>query len=82
MATAISNIQQPELYFGFVSAIGVDLKPTLAAFRNFLEREGYTVIDLRVSDSFDFLKDVVAPKKKLVQRQHLRVCPERSYRIA
>ncbi len=66
MATAISNIQFPELLFGFVSPVGVDLKPAVAAFRRFLEGEEYTVEEIKVTDTFDFFKDVIAPKKTLV----------------
>lgn len=66
MATAISNIAFPELLLGFVSAIGVDLKPTIAAFRNYFEQEGYTVIEIKVTDAFHLLKDVIRPKKALV----------------
>ncbi|MEP7173480.1 MAG: anti-phage dCTP deaminase [Aestuariivirga sp.] len=66
MATAISTIKFPELLFGFVAAIGVDLKPTIAAFRQYLEGENYDVIEIKATDAFNFLKNVVKPKKTLV----------------
>jgi hypothetical protein len=43
MATPISTIEFPELVFGFVAPIGVDLLPTVAALRHFLEGERYQV---------------------------------------
>jgi deoxycytidylate deaminase len=66
MATAISNIKFPELLFGFVSAIGADAKPTVDSFRHYLTGEGYTVIEIKVTDLFQLLKDVIRPKKPLV----------------
>jgi deoxycytidylate deaminase len=66
MANVISNIKFPELMFGFVAAIGVDLKPTVAAFRLYLENEGYKVIEIKVTESFNILKDIIKPKKELL----------------
>jgi deoxycytidylate deaminase len=66
MANVISTIRFPELLFGFVAAIGVDLKPAVAAFRLYLENEGYKVIEIKVTDSFGWLKNVIKPKKELL----------------
>jgi deoxycytidylate deaminase len=66
MANAISTIQFPELLFGFVSAVGVDLRPIISAFRSCLEAEDYEVVEIKVTDTFQLLKDVVRPKRALV----------------
>ena len=65
MATAILNINNPELFFGFVTAIGVDIQPSIASFKRYLEAEGYHVIPIRVTDAFDLLKGIVVPIQKL-----------------
>jgi len=53
---AIPKISFPELFFGFVSPIGVDVNPSIAAFRQFLTGEGYHVEEIRVTDVFKFFR--------------------------
>lgn len=67
MATLIPTIKFPELLFGFVAPIGVDTAPVVGSFRKYLEGEGYQVVDIKVTDSFEWLEKIVKPKIKLVQ---------------
>lgn len=65
MATIIPNIEFPELFFGFVSAIGADLRPAISAFRKYLEAQHYNVVEIRVTDVFKKLQSTVKPKAPL-----------------
>ena len=65
MATTIPNIEFPELFFGFVSPIGVDLNPSIAAFKRFLIGEGYHVEEIRVTDVFPLFEGSISPAPKL-----------------
>ncbi len=66
MATVIPNISHPELFFGFVAAIGVDLQPTIQSFKNYLEHQDYHVVSIKVTDVYRLLQDVIPPKPPLV----------------
>lgn len=65
MATTIPNIEFPELFFGFVSPIGVDLNPSIAAFKEFLSGEGYHVEEIRVTEVFPLFEGALNPAPKL-----------------
>jgi deoxycytidylate deaminase len=65
MPTLIPDLEFPELFFGFVSPIGVDLRPTVDAFKSYLEGEKYHVHEIRVTDLFKILQPIVEPSKPL-----------------
>lgn len=67
MATKIPNIEFPELVFGFVGAIGVDLNPTIATFDAFFKSHDYNVVPIRVTDLYELLQKAVPPKISLVK---------------
>jgi hypothetical protein len=56
-----SNFKFPELFFGFVAPIGSDLTDTLAAFRSYFTAQNYKVIELKVTDIFQFFKNYCPP---------------------
>ncbi len=62
MATKIPNIEFPELVFGFVGAIGVDLNPTIATFETFFKSHDYNVVPIRVTDLYEVLQKAVPPR--------------------
>ena len=66
MLSRLSRIEFPELFFGFVAPIGADLGPTHKHFREFLERQNYKVIDVKVTDLYDRLQNAVPPRMPLV----------------
>jgi deoxycytidylate deaminase len=49
----LKRIPFPELFFGFVAPIGVDLPPTIELFAEALHRFGYKVRIVKVTDIFD-----------------------------
>ena len=71
MATVITNIEQPELFFGLVGAIGADLDPVINSFRVYLEAQKYHVISIKVTDTYKLLDGVITPKPPLT-REPLR----------
>lgn len=68
MADSVKRIVFPELFFGFVAPIGADLLSTKDAFRGYLERRGYRVVEIKVTDFFAIFEKYVKPKKKLVRK--------------
>ncbi len=66
MLSRIARIEFPELLFGFVAPIGVDLTPGIQFFRDFLERQKYHVIELKVTDLYPRFKKAVLPANPLV----------------
>lgn len=67
MSISIPKIKFPELLFGFVAPIGADLTETLAAFRSYLTARNYKVIELKVTDIFQFFKNYCPPIEELKQ---------------
>lgn len=65
------KIKYPELFFGFVAPIGSDIQPTLTAFKSYLERHGYRVIEIKVTDVFNVLKKYVVPRRTLQKSPEL-----------
>jgi hypothetical protein len=65
LSTPIPRIDFPELFFGFVAPIGADLDETVSAFRNFFLEKNYRVIELKVTDMFDFLREYFPPNNSL-----------------
>lgn len=66
MANIFPPVEFPELFFGFVSPIGVDLRPILDTFTEFLHREEYDVQEIRITDLFIHLSKIVKGPDKLV----------------
>ena len=56
MRNALVHLKFPELFFGFVSPVGVETGPTLAAFSQYFRDAGYDVINIKVSDYFQNIK--------------------------
>jgi hypothetical protein len=54
----LDRLSCPELFFGFVAPIGIDLQPTTEAFARSLVRFGYSVRIIKVTDAFDEIKTV------------------------
>lgn len=48
----LKRVENPELFFGLVAPIGVDLSETLKHLRASLDRFGYKTIPLKVTDIF------------------------------
>jgi hypothetical protein len=48
----LERIEFPELFFGLVAPIGVDLSQTVAPLRALLEGIGYDVLTIKVTDLF------------------------------
>ena len=65
MATIIPDIEFPELFLGFVSPIGVDLNPSISAFKTFLIGEGYHVEEIRVTEVFPIFEGSIGPAHTL-----------------
>ena len=73
MTGPIEKIKLPELLFGFVAPIGADLTATVAAFRAYFARQGYRVIEIKVTDEFkvlerDFPPDLPLDESSLQRR--------------
>jgi deoxycytidylate deaminase len=62
----LQRIDYPELFFGFVAPIGADLSPSLKITKELLEREGYRVIEIKVTDLFRLFTKFVPPTVPLV----------------
>jgi deoxycytidylate deaminase len=52
----LERIEFPELFFGLVAPIGVDLTETVRPLQASLERFGYTVVTIKVTDIFRDIK--------------------------
>jgi len=66
MSGSIPQFDAPELIFGFVAPIGANLTATIQDFRKTLERLGYLVEEVKVTDAFRHLRKVVIPSTPLV----------------
>ena len=67
MSDSLPKIKRPELLFGFVAPIGADLTSTIDAFRKEFEARGYRVVEIKVTDVFNVLKNYIVPDKALVR---------------
>jgi deoxycytidylate deaminase len=65
MITTIPRIKQPELFFGFVSPIGADIRSSLKSFGKFFEEQGYNVVEIKVTDLFPLLENYITPDNPL-----------------
>jgi deoxycytidylate deaminase len=57
----LRQIEFPELFFGFVSPIGVSIDDSIAAFKLKLESFGYNFVEIRVTDKFEYFSKIVEP---------------------
>jgi deoxycytidylate deaminase len=74
LSAALTRIDFPEIFLGFVAPVGVNLRPSLKHFRASFERFGYNVIPIKVTDVFQALTDQVPPTDGLVSSPpHLRL---------
>jgi hypothetical protein len=65
----LNSIKRPELFFGLVAPIGVNLESTATELLNSLRRHDYTVHILKVTDIFKAIRN---PKIKLHSKPLLR----------
>ena len=65
MKDAFPRIAYPELFFGFVSPVGTEITPVTASFKTCFERQGYRVIEVKVTDVFARLTETIVPKVPL-----------------
>ncbi|MEO9297732.1 anti-phage dCTP deaminase [Devosia alba] len=61
----LTEIEFPEIFIGLVSPIGVDTQDVDASIASYFKAEGYSVIHIKVTDSFRRLKEDIVPLKKL-----------------
>jgi hypothetical protein len=59
MNDSVKRIKFPELFFGFVAPIGADITSTLGSFKDYFQRRGYTVIEIKVTAIFDVLEKYI-----------------------
>lgn len=68
MVAKIPNIEFPELFFGFVAPIGVDVQSSVDIFRDVMARLEYNVVEIKVTSIFENLKNFVKTPRKLETR--------------
>jgi deoxycytidylate deaminase len=54
-------IKRPELFLGFVAPIGANCAPVVNTFKSCLKDRDYRVIEIKVTDVFDSLKNLIPP---------------------
>ena len=52
MGNPFKNLQEPELFFGFVSAVGTNIDQSMLEFKLKLESLGYKVVMISLSRYF------------------------------
>jgi deoxycytidylate deaminase len=68
MVAKIQNIEYPEIFFGFVAPIGVDVQSSVSGFKKILSSFGYNVVEIKVTSIFENLKQTFKPPTKLETR--------------
>lgn len=68
MSDSVPKIHLPELFFGFVAPIGASCSPTVDEFRAYLTAQEYRVIEIKVTEVFDVLKNYIIPDEQLVKK--------------
>lgn len=61
----LPDLKLPELVMGFVAPMGADIRPVVSAFRWHFQEKGYRVVEIKVTDAFEQLKDHVEPASEL-----------------
>jgi deoxycytidylate deaminase len=67
MTLHLPRIEYPEIFIGFVGAIGTHFDPTLKILRQLFEREGYSVTEVKVTDLFKTFEPYIPPDIPLVR---------------
>ncbi|MGH6863766.1 MAG: anti-phage dCTP deaminase, partial [Methylocella sp.] len=65
MSIPIDRIKFPELFFGLVAPIGADLESTLAEFKAYFAEQKYNVVEIKVTDIFNWLGAYYQPASPL-----------------
>jgi hypothetical protein len=65
MSTLIPPFSRPELFFGFVAPIGVDVQGCVDILKEKLDNMGYITVEIKVTDIFQKLKDYIEPEIEL-----------------
>lgn len=65
MATLIPKLTHPELFFGFVAPIGVDLRGPIESLKAELRSCGYKPIEIKVTSIFEKLEPFIEPETPL-----------------
>lgn len=65
MATLIPRMSYPELFFGFVAPVGVDLRGCIDSLKINLSTMGYQCVELKVTDIFERLSAHIKPDEEL-----------------
>ncbi|MDR6955237.1 deoxycytidylate deaminase [Ancylobacter sp. 3268] len=65
MVDSFNSIKFPELFVGFVAPIGADVAPIIKEFRIYFEEKKYKVIDIKVTDVFNVMKNYIIPEMDL-----------------
>jgi deoxycytidylate deaminase len=80
MTTILPNIDRPELFFGFVGAVGANLQPTIDAFGSYFASAGYRVVSIKVTDAFPILeKTIKLPENLNFETEHKRIVSHIKY---
>lgn len=67
MVDSFNSIKFPELVVGFVAPIGADVTPAIGAFRQYFEEKKYRIVEIKVTDIFNVLKNYVKPDGQIVK---------------
>ncbi|MER9457049.1 hypothetical protein [Mesorhizobium sp. M0478] len=71
-SAAISRIEFPEMFFGFVAPIGADHIPAVKEFRTYFEQRNYRVVEIKVTDIFDIMQNYITPGIELERRDRFK----------
>lgn len=67
MSNKIDRIEYPELFFGIVAPIGVDVRDTVEYLTTILESQDYHVTVIKITDVFPKFSQKIQPKLSLKQ---------------
>ena len=65
MTGPIKPIKHPEIFLGFVAPMGAEITQTTGEFRRYLERRGYQVVEIKVTDVFSVFQKYLKPNLDL-----------------
>lgn len=69
MKPTIPAFKLPELIFGFVAPIGANLTEVLSAYKSSLEKFGYVVEEVKVTDAYRHFTETVPPSPPLEHKR-------------
>lgn len=67
MKNALNKIEFPELFFGIVSPVGVDVTPTISCLSDYLKGNQYEVFVIKITDYFEYLNEYLGLRLPLVR---------------